>query len=106
MRGLLAGGLFCLSAWAVGMVTAHGSDKAAAPKPDASSSSSSPMTLEQAVAKVQSQTHGKVLRAGSRQYGNATEYLIKVLTPDGHVRVVPVRSQPVRPSENTPEETR
>ncbi|HET7663501.1 MAG TPA: hypothetical protein VFK31_07665 [Rhodanobacteraceae bacterium] len=62
-------------------------------------------TLEQAVAKVQSQTHGKVLRAGTRQYGNMTEYLIKVLTPDGHVRVIPVRSKPVHTSDKTHKET-
>lgn len=62
-------------------------------------------TLEQAVAKVQSQTHGKVLRAGTRQYGNMTEYLIKVLTPDGHVRVIPVRSKPVHTSNKTYKET-
>jgi len=62
-------------------------------------------TLEQAVAKVQSKTHGKVLRAGTRQYGNMTEYLIKVLTPDGHVRVIPVRSKTVPPSDKTHKET-
>ncbi|HEX7342520.1 MAG TPA: hypothetical protein VF269_09645 [Rhodanobacteraceae bacterium] len=53
------------------------------------------LTLEQAVAEVQKKTRGKVLRAGTRQYGDATEYRIKVLTPDGHVRVIPVRSRPV-----------
>lgn len=54
------------------------------------------LTLEQAVAEVQKKTHGKVLRASSRQYGDATEYRIKVLTPDGHVRVIPVRSKPAQ----------
>lgn len=65
--------------------------------------SASSLTLEQAVAKVQEKTHGKVLRASSRQYGNTTEYRIKVLTPDGHVRVIPVRSrqsQYNKPKEN------
>lgn len=51
------------------------------------------LTLEQAVAQVQVQTHGKVLRAGQRQFGDMIEYRIKVLTPDGHVRVVPVRTR-------------
>lgn len=60
------------------------------------------LTLEQAVAKVLKKTHGKVLRASSRQYGNAIEYRIKVLTPDGHVRVIPVRS---RQSNTSPRRT-
>jgi hypothetical protein len=51
------------------------------------------MTLEQAVAKVQNETRGKVLQADTRQLGHITEYRIKVLTPDGHVRVVPVRTE-------------
>lgn len=51
------------------------------------------LSLEQAVAQVQAQTHGKVLRAGQRQFGDMIEYRIKVLTPDGHVRVVPVRTR-------------
>lgn len=60
------------------------------------------ITLEQAVAKVQQRTHGKVLSAASRQYGNTTEYRIKILTPDGHVRVVPVRSRPSRNPQHKP----
>lgn len=63
------------------------------------------VTLDEAVAKVEKQTHGKVLRASSRQYGNATEYRIKVLTPDGHVRVIPVRSRLVHHSAHKLEET-
>ncbi|HET7358702.1 MAG TPA: hypothetical protein VFJ04_01010 [Rhodanobacteraceae bacterium] len=45
------------------------------------------------MAQVQSQTHGAVLQADARQLGRVTEYRIKVLTPDGHVRVVPVRTK-------------
>lgn len=64
------------------------------------------LTLEQAVAAVQRKTHGKVLRASSRQYGDATEYRVKVLTPDGYVRVIPVRSRPAHhPSEPESKET-
>lgn len=63
------------------------------------------ITLEQAVAKVQQRTHGKVLSAASRQYGNTTEYRIKILTSDGHVRVIPVRSRPSRNSQHKPKET-
>ena len=63
------------------------------------------LTLEQAVAQVQKHTGGKVLRAGQRQFGDMIEYRIKVLTPDGHVRVVPVRTHkppaPRHPSKET-----
>lgn len=101
MRGWLAAGLCCLPFAVLG--SAHPAQaQSTAPKQAAITH----VTLEQAVAKVQSQTHGKVLRAGTRQYGNMTEYLIKVLTPDGHVRVIPVRSKPVRTSEKTHKETR
>lgn len=48
------------------------------------------LTLEQAVAKVQRETGGKVLSADPRKFGRHTEYRIKVLDPDGHVRVVAV----------------
>nr|WP_240922605.1 hypothetical protein [Oleiagrimonas sp. C23AA] len=51
------------------------------------------MTLEQAVAKVQSDTGGKVLAADTQRRGRTIEYRIKVLTPNGHVRVVPVRTE-------------
>ncbi|MDA3912751.1 hypothetical protein [Oleiagrimonas sp.] len=65
--------------------------------PDSSSASSksrtaTPLTLEQAVARVQNQTGGQVLKADTRQQGRITEYRIKVLTPDGHVRIVTLRS--------------
>ncbi len=65
----------------------------------------SALTLEQAVARVQSETHGKVLRADSRRYGDMPEYRIKVLTPDGHVRVISVRSRPDRAPEDNSKET-
>ncbi|HET7269108.1 MAG TPA: PepSY domain-containing protein [Oleiagrimonas sp.] len=60
------------------------------------------ITLEQAVAKVQQRTHGTVLSAASRKYGDTTEYRIKILTPDGHVRVIPVRSRPSRKPQHKP----
>ncbi|KRF01835.1 hypothetical protein ASG87_10010 [Frateuria sp. Soil773] len=55
------------------------------------------MTLEQAIAKVQQETDGKVLSADSRRVGRRTEYAIKVLTPEGHVRVVRVAADAARP---------
>ena len=57
------------------------------------------MTLEQAVSKVQKDTGGKVLSADTRlvERGRFTEYRVKVLTLDGHVRVVPVRTETAKP---------
>jgi hypothetical protein len=54
------------------------------------------MTLEQAVAKVQDETGGKILSADPRQLGRRMEYRIKVLTPDGHVRIVVISSEAPR----------
>jgi len=50
------------------------------------------LTLEQAVTQVQQDTGGKVLSADPRRVGHHTEYRIKVLTPDGHVRVIVLSS--------------
>lgn len=55
-----------------------------------------PMTLEEAVAKVQQETGGKILSADPRRLGRRTEYRIKVLTPDGHVRVIAITSDAPR----------
>lgn len=51
-----------------------------------------PLTLEEAVAKVQQETGGKILSADPRRLGRRTEYRIKVLTPEGHVRVIAISS--------------
>ena len=51
------------------------------------------LTLEQAVTQVQQDTGGKVLSADPRRVGHHTEYRIKVLTPDGHVRVIVMTSE-------------
>ena len=56
--------------------------------------SAKPMvTLDQAVLKVQQDTGGKVLSAESRGIGRRFEYRIKVLTPDGHVKVMAISSE-------------
>ena len=55
-----------------------------------------PMTLEDAVAKVQQDTGGKILSADPRQFGRRTEYRIKVLTPEGHVRTISISSDAPR----------
>ncbi|TCV95819.1 hypothetical protein EC912_102164 [Luteibacter rhizovicinus] len=61
------------------------------------------LTLEQAVSKVQKDTGGKVLSADTRlvERGRITEYRVKVLTLDGHVRVVPVRTETAKIPEAT-----
>jgi uncharacterized membrane protein YkoI len=48
------------------------------------------ITLQEAVAKVERETHGKVLSAETKHNGRQTVYRIKVLTRDGQVRVIEV----------------
>lgn len=65
----------------------------------AAAQSSQPQTglsLDQAVTQVQQRVGGKVLSAEPRHIGHRTEYRIKVLTPDGHVRVIAVPSDATR----------
>jgi hypothetical protein len=61
------------------------------------------LTLEQAVTKVQKDTGGKVLSADTRlvERGRITEYRVKVLTLDGHVKVVPIRTETAKPLDAT-----
>lgn len=54
---------------------------------------SAAVTLDQAVLKVQQDTGGKILSAEQRGVGRRQEYRIKVLTPQGHVKVVVVSSE-------------
>jgi hypothetical protein len=56
-------------------------------------SAESTVTLDQAVLQVQQETGGKVLSAEQRGVGRRQEYRIKVLTGDGHVRVMVVSSE-------------
>ena len=51
------------------------------------------VTLDQAVLQVQQETGGKVLSAESRGVGRRMEYRIKVLTPNGHVKVMAISSE-------------
>ena len=48
------------------------------------------LTLQEAVAKVERENHGKVLSAETKHNGKQTVYRIKVLTHDGQVRVIEV----------------
>ena len=51
------------------------------------------LTLEEAVAKVQQETSGKVLSVQTLMQGKRKVYRIKVLTSDGQVRVVQVPAE-------------
>src|SRR5690348_18481874 len=55
------------------------------------------MSLESAVQQVQQQTKGRILAADSIPNGRNKLYRIKVLTPDGHVRVMQLRSNDAPP---------
>jgi hypothetical protein len=52
------------------------------------------LTAQEAVAKVQQETSGKVLSVQTLTMGKRKFYRIKVLTPDGQVRVVQVAAEP------------
>jgi hypothetical protein len=62
-----------------------------------SSAPPSNLSLDQAVQQVQQREGGKVLSAEPRHIGRRVEYRIKVLTPEGHVRVLAVPSDAGRP---------
>jgi hypothetical protein len=59
----------------------------------AAQSAESSMSLEQAISQVQQETGGKVLSAGTVRHGRGSEHRIKVLTPNGHVRVILISSE-------------
>jgi hypothetical protein len=60
------------------------------------------VTMDQAVLRVQQETGGKVLSADPHHVGRRVEYRIKVLTPQGHVRVMAVSSDTNRGPMSTP----
>jgi uncharacterized membrane protein YkoI len=51
------------------------------------------LSAQEAVAKVQQETSGKVLSVQTLTMGKRKFYRIKVLTPDGQVRVVQVAAE-------------
>lgn len=67
---------------------------AAKPPPSVPPAPPRPATLEQAVKQVQHQTRGHILAADTIQHGQAKVYRVKVLTPQGQVRVMQLRSKP------------
>ncbi|MBD8898910.1 hypothetical protein [Rhodanobacter sp. DHG33] len=69
----------------------------------------SELSLGEAVSRAQHESRGQVLSAESRHYDRRTEYHIKVLTPEGHVRMMTIPAnggegfrQPVQPNRNPP----
>ncbi len=60
------------------------------------------VTLDQAVNQVQQDTGGKGLSAHPRRIGHRLEYRIKVLTPEGHVQVMAISSEPGKNPASTP----
>lgn len=62
------------------------------PPRSAPAASAHPVTLEQAVKQVQRQTHGHILATDTVTRGKTNVYRIKVLTPQGQVRVVQMHS--------------
>jgi uncharacterized membrane protein YkoI len=49
--------------------------------------------MQEAIAKVERDTHGKVLSAETKRTGNRAVYRIKVLTRDGRVQVIEVPAE-------------
>jgi len=55
-------------------------------------------SLQDAINKVERETHGKVLSAETKHNGRTTVYRIKVITREGQVRVIEVPADEQRPS--------
>jgi hypothetical protein len=65
-----------------------------APPPPPAPVPAHPASLEQAVRQVQHQTRGHILAADTVSRGQTNVYRIKVLTPQGKVQVMQLRSNP------------
>jgi len=85
---LFGGVLLCSAAVALARKTPAASPPAPAP----STPQAHPVTLEQAVKQVQLETRGHILAADTVSRGKSNVYRIKVLTPQGQVRVVQMHS--------------
>ncbi len=75
------------------------------PPPQTPASPPRPASLEQAVKQVQHRTGGHILAADTFQHGQAKVYRIKVLTPQGQVRVMQLRSKPRSPNGPDPSDS-
>lgn len=88
---LLASALACVLL--AGMGTAFARKPPPPPPPSAPPSAPAhPQNLEQAVKQVQHQTRGHILAADTVSRGKSSVYRIKVLTPQGQVRVMQLHS--------------
>lgn len=75
----------------------------AVPAVQAAQSTEPALSLEQAVIQVQKETGGKVLSATTVRRGRSSfEHRVKVLTPEGHVRVVTVTTEAAKAGSNDP----
>jgi hypothetical protein len=80
----------------------------ASPAASAQATRSADLSLGDAVSRAQQETNGQVLSAESRHFDRRTEYRIKVLTPQGHVRVLNIpasggdNARPALPSPRNP----
>lgn len=88
LAALAAGGLAAAQA-------APSKPHTAATQPSSHAAQHAPMSLERAVEQVQQQTKGRILAADTIPSGRNKLYRIKVLTPDGHVRVMQLHSNDV-----------
>lgn len=77
---------------AIAMFAAIAAAGALAAPPKAPPNAREHLTLESAVQQVQQQTDGRILAADSIPSGRNKLYRIKVLTPEGHVRVMQLHS--------------
>ena len=80
-----------LLSW-LGCVLLCGTAAAFAANPPPTPPPGHPASLEQAVKQVQHETRGHILAADTVSRGKANVYRIKVLTPQGQVRVVQMHS--------------
>jgi uncharacterized membrane protein YkoI len=64
----------------------------------AAASADAAASLQDAINKVERDTHGKVLSAETKHNGRSTVYRIKVITREGQVRVIEVPADEQRPS--------
>lgn len=84
--------VFTAAALSVVLLLSAGAACARGAPPAKRQNSHEQMSLERAVQQVQQQTKGRILAADSIPNGRNKLYRIKVLTPDGHVRVMQLRS--------------
>jgi hypothetical protein len=75
------------------------------PLPQPPSPPPRPASLEQAVKQVQHRTGGHILAADTIQHGQAKVYRVKVLTPQGQVRVMQLRSKPRSQNRSDPSDS-